>query len=75
MRSIFGSLILALLGAQLLTTPASAQFVCSDPSSSAQGSVATGSTENMACGPNAYADGVGVGAGSIAIGSGVSSYG
>lgn len=77
MRSRFGSLVLAAtaaLSTQLLAAPASAQFVCVDSSNSTQGSASTGSANNMACGPNAYSDGIGS-ASNIAIGAGVSAYG
>jgi hypothetical protein len=62
MRSRFCSLVLAAaaaLGAQLLAAPAHAQFVCVDSANSAQGAIATGSADNMACGPSAYSDGTG----------------
>ena len=60
--------------AQVVATPARAQFVCVDSSSSAQGATATGSTNNMACGKNADAEGVN-GTGNLAVGTGSGAWG
>jgi hypothetical protein len=76
MRSRSCSLVLAAaaaLSAQLFGAPAHAQFVCVDGANSAQGAIATGSADNMACGPSAYSDGTG--SYNTSVGSSSSAYG
>ena len=60
--------------ALLAPRDAAAQFVCADTGGSGQGANASGSSDNMACGPNANATSSGS-AGNISVGSSANSSG